>query len=417
MILNRVRWQIKKIDESLKVRRVLLLSGARQCGKTTLAKDIALPPRIYRTLDDTLILTAALADPHGFVSHSNHLMIIDEIQRAPLLLLAIKMDVDNNTSPGRFLLTGSANIESIPTVRESLAGRVRHIRLRPFAMGEIEDTKPQFLQRAFGNTFSQDITFSYPLESSFKDFYIKSALAGGYPEALKLKRTKDRHDWCEDYMNAMIHRDLKDIMNIKRVDEMRQLVTIIAGWSSRLIDFTRIGAGLSLTKPTLTSYINALEMLYLVERVPPWTKTIYGKVGRLDKLFMTDTGMMSTLLGWTFDQVQFNGALNGMLLETFVFTQLAALLDCQDERYILSHYRDRENREIDFIVENEQGALIGIEVKAGSVVSNDDFKHLRWFKERMALDRPFIGIVLYSGNYCVPFGNGFWAIPLHALWQ
>ncbi|MES2608273.1 MAG: ATP-binding protein [Pseudomonadota bacterium] len=411
------RWQVNKINESLKVRRVLLLSGSRQCGKTTLAKDIASPPHLYRTLDDILLLSAAQTDPHGFVKHEDNLMIIDEIQRAPLLLQAIKMDVDNNTKPGRFLLTGSANIESIPTAKESLAGRVRHIRLRPLAIGEIEGLTPAFLQRAFNNTFSQDITFNYLPRLSFKDLYISYALTGGYPEVLKFEKERDRRDWFEDYINAMIHRDLKDIMNIKRIDEMRQLITIMAGWSSRFIDFTRIGASLTLTRPTLTAYINALEALYLVERVPPWTKTAYDKVGKHDKLFMTDTGMIGALLGWTFEHVQFDGARNGMLLETFAFTQLAALLDCQAERYILSHYRDRENREIDFIVENEQGALVGIEVKPGSVVSNDDFKHLRWFKERMALDMPFTGIVLYSGNYCVPFGDGFWAIPLHALWQ
>ena len=417
MTPHHARWQLRKINESLKIRRVLLLSGSRQCGKTTLAKDIAIPPHLYRTLDDITLLETARIDPHGFVKHADNLMVIDEIQKAPLLLQAIKMDVDIHQNPGRFLLTGSANIEAIPTVKESLAGRVRHIRLRPLTIGEIEGSTPQFLQRAFNNTFSQDITYNYQSEPSFKYFYIRHALAGGYPEALRLEKERDRRDWCEDYMNAMLHRDLKDIINIKRINEMRQLVTIMAGWSSRFIDFTRIGAGLSLAKPTLAAYINALEMLYLVERVPPWTKTVYDKVGKLDKLFMTDSGMMSSLLGWSFDQVQFDGARNGMLLETFAFTQLAALLDCQDERYTLSHYRDRENREIDFIVENENGALLGIEIKAGSVVSNDDFKHLRWFKEHITIDRPFVGVVLHSGSHCIPFGDGFWAMPLHALWH
>ena len=411
------RWQLKKIEDSLKTRRVLLLSGPRQCGKTTLAKNIATPPNLYRTLDDTVLLESAQTDPHGFVKHADNLMVIDEIQRAPLLLQAVKMDVDKHQNPGRFLLTGSANIEAIPTVRESLAGRVRHVRLRPLARGEIESSTPHFLSRAFNNEFSQDILFNYPPEASFKDFYINYALAGGYPEALRFEKERDRRDWCEDYIDAMIHRDLKDITNIRRVDEMRQLIKIMAGWSSRFIDFTKIGAGLTLTKPTLSSYINALEMLYLVERVPPWTKTVYDKVGKLDKLFMNDTGMMSALLGWSFDKVRLDGACNGMLLESFAFTQLAALLDCQQERYTLSHYRDRERREIDFIVENEDGALVGIEVKAGSVISNDDFKHLRWFKEHLAMEKPFTGVVLYSGSHCIPFGNGFWAIPLHALWQ
>lgn len=411
------RWQAQKINEALKTRRVLVLSGTRQCGKTTLAKNLSIPPNIYRNLDDANLLESAKTDPHDFVKHDDNLMVIDEIQKAPALIPAIKMDVDINLAPGRFLLTGSADIQSLPTVTESLAGRVSHIRLRPLTQGEIEGSTSHFLQRAFHNEFSQNITFNYPYKSSFKEDYIKFALAGGYPEPLLFEKDREHRKWFIDYIDAIIKRDLKDITHIKRTDEMHKLITIMAGWSSRFIDLTKISAGLTLTMPTLSTYINALEILFVIDRVPQWTRTVYENIGKRDKLLMNDTGMMSALLGWSFDKVRLDGACNGMLLETFVFTQLSSLLDCQEECYKLSHYRDNKKREIDFIVENEEGSILGIEVKAGTNVCSDDFKHLIWFKQNLALNRSFFGVILYSGSHCLPFGDGLWAVPIHALWQ
>jgi predicted AAA+ superfamily ATPase len=411
------RWQEDKLKDALKLRRVLILAGPRQCGKTTLTTLFSTPDTVYRTLDDITLLDAAKSDPLGFVYHGDGLMIIDEVQRAPELLLAVKLNVDLNQNPGRFLLTGSANIQSLPGVTESLAGRVRKIRLRPLAQGEIYGKAPRFISNAYLGKF---IPFAHKKTNPHlvynKDSYLSDAFSGGYPEALRLDTEKDKRQWYKDYVGALIERDLKDIINIKRKDHMLKLLEVLAAWSSKFMDISSIGSHLSLSRPTIESYINALEALYLVERIRPWHKTDYDRISKQDKLFMTDTGLMVSILGWKFENIRLNGELNGKLLETFVFNQLAAILDAEQENYQLYHYRDREKREIDFIIENDDDNLLGIEVKAGSVVTIDSFKHLKWFNNNLAKKRKFTGIVLYTGENVVSFGENMWAVPINSLW-
>ena len=411
------RWQEGIIKQALETRRVILLSGARQCGKTTIAKQLSTEKTIYYTLDDVSLLEAAVSDPHGFVRHADNLMIIDEIQRAPVLLPAIKKEVDENQKYGRFLLTGSANIQSLSSVRESLAGRIRKIRLRPLAYGEIVHTKPHFIKNAFQGIFnSTNNVNDLNQKADDKDEYLLKAFSGGYPEVLRLKTEKDKKQWYKDYINALIDYDLKDIAQIRHKDGLIKLIEVLAAWSSKFIDISAIGSSLSLARPTIESYINALETLYLVERVRPWHKTDYDRVSKQDKLFITDTGLMVSILRWRFEKVRLEGDLNGKLLETFIFNQLSAIIEAQEEDYELYHYRDREKREIDFIIENEEGDLLGIEVKAGSSVNKGSFKHLLWFKDNIAEDHKFTGIVLYTGENILSFGKNIWAVPINAMW-
>ncbi len=418
------RWQEETIKKALTKRRVVILAGPRQCGKTTLVKDFKRPSALYYTLDDSLLLNAALNDPKGFIRHENELMIIDEIQRAPILLPAIKKDVDENQKLGRFLLTGSADIQSLPGVTESLAGRVSKIRLRPLALGEIYGTRPHFLERAFRQEFKARQPFRAgmsaagdALDASWdKDMYLSEAFRGGYPEARGFDDEKDWRGWHKDYINALLERDLKDITLIRRKAGMEKLITALAAWSSKFMNINSIGTGLSITRPTIESYINALEALYIVERIPAWHKTDYARVSGQDKLFMTDTGMMAALLRWRFQRVRMDGDMNGKLLETFVFNQLSAHLDVHKSDYELTHYRDGDKREVDFIVEREDGAILGIEVKAASVIDKSAFKHLIWFRNNIAGKRDFIGIVLYTGEHVASFGDGLWAVPMSSLW-
>lgn len=411
------RWQERNIHHALDVRRVLVLAGARQCGKTTLAKQFSKANGLYRTLDDITLLHAALEDPKGFVHHGNELMVIDEIQRAPLLLQAIKHDVDEQTESGRFLLTGSAHLPSLPGTRESLAGRVHTLRLRPLAMGELYQLPPPSLTSWFEGKWEDIVHRSHEISLYRKDTYITDALRGGYPEALRLKKDTDRRQWYRDYMNALIERDLQDVAHISKKPAMHTLVEMLAAWSSKFFNITSLGTSLSLARVTVETYIHALEALYIIERVRPWRHTDYDRAGKQDKWFMTDTGLMAALLGWQFEKVRFIGDLHGKLLETFVFNQLSAVIDAQEAPYRLYHYRDNNKREIDFILENEAGDVIGIEVKAGSVISSDTFKHLRWFRDNLAQDRAFKAIVFYTGETIASFGEGMWAIPMRYLWS
>lgn len=404
------RWQRVIIEQAMKTRRVLLLSGARQCGKTTLAKALASDETTYRTLDDLAVRQIAETDPHGFVKHTGKTLMIDEVQRVPALLSAIKMKVDEDTRPGQYLLTGSANIQSLPGAQESLAGRIRKIRLRPLTQGELLGVLPNFLDHAFDQSFKQ-------MKSTYdRDAILEMSFRGGFPEAVLLEG-RSRKQWHQDYISALIERDLRDLARIQRQDAMRELIYVLAAWSAKFMDIAAIGTGLSIRRATIESYINALEALYVVERIKPWTHTDYARIGKQVKLFMTDPGLMASILNWNQEQVHMDADRSGKLIETFVFNEIAAQVDAGDGRYHLFHYRDREKREIDFMIEREDQALLGVEVKAGSVISTNDFKHLRWFKDNIAGDRAFVGVVLYTGEVLGSMGDGLWAVPFANLWE
>ena len=404
------RWQKKTIKQLMSERRVLLLSGPRQSGKTTLARELESDQTEYRTLDDGTLREAAENDPQGFIKRSTNTLIIDEVQRIPSLLPAIKKAVDEDTRPGQYLLTGSANIQSLPTVRESLAGRIAKIRLRPLAQGEVKKIAPKFIESAFKQSFSRSHTH-YD-----RDALLEIAFKGGFPEPMILQ-DRGRRRWHADYINAILERDLKEIAKIHRKNTMRELVNILAAWSGKFMDLSAIGSGLSIQRPTIESYINALETLYLVERIYPWTKTDYARVGKQSRLFMVDSGLMTTLLRWKMDQVRFDSDRSGKLMETFAFNEIMAQVDAEDGRYELFHYRDREKREIDFLIEREDNALLGIEIKAGSAVGKNDFKHMKWFQNNLAKSQTFIGIILYTGEFPASFGNSLWAVPFGLLWS
>jgi uncharacterized protein len=404
------RWQKMTIKRLMSERRVLLLSGPRQSGKTTLARELESDQTEYRSLDDNTLREAAESDPQGFVKCNTKTLIIDEVQLTPSLLPAIKKAVDENTRPGQYLLTGSANIQSLPLVRESLAGRIANIRLRPLAWGEVKKVAPRFIESAFMQSFSRSFTL-YD-----RDALMELALCGGFPEPIRLQ-DRGRRRWHTDYINAILERDLKEIARIHRKNAMRELVNILAAWSGKFMDISAIGSGLSIQRPTIESYVNALETLYLVERIYPWTKTDYSRVGKQSKLFMADSGLMATLLRWKMDQVRFDPDRSGNLMETFAFNEIMAQVDAADGLYEIFHYRDREKREIDFLIEREDNALLGIEVKAGSAVGKNDFNHLKWFKNNIATPQKFIGIILYTGEIAVSFGDNLWAVPFGLLWS
>jgi len=410
LIMSKVftRWQQKRIQEVLKSRRVVIISGARQSGKTTLAQTIAGEEDTFLSLDNEGILATALSDPMGFVRHKKGTLIIDEIQKAPSLLLAIKQVVDADNRAGQFLLTGSADIATLPKITDSLAGRISHIRLRGLTMGEVLERQPTFLDKAFKRDWPLQI------KGYDKPTILNLAFAGGYPEALRLSQA-ERDLWFTDYKKSLLSRDLKDIANIQRHSVMEALLSALSAWSGKLMDVEAICGKLSITRKLLINYVDILVLLCLFEKVPAWILTDYDRVGRKEKIFATDTGLMAHLLDWREADVLYDPDKSGKMIETFAFNQLCAQTDFY--RYSLYHYRDRQKREIDFIVKNDVGGLLGIEIKSGSAISRNDAQHLVWFKNNIALDRSFIGIVLYTGDTVLPLGQDMYAVPMAALWS
>jgi len=402
------RWQQPLVKQALEYSRIVVLSGTRQCGKTTLARKLASGNTGYLTLDDPQTLAAARNDLRELVRHNYSTLIIDEFQRIPELLLAIKQAVDEDNRPGRFLLTGSSNILAAPTAMESLAGRVHRIRLRLLTQGEMKKVKPGFLKVAFSRSFK-----SGKVAAAGRKQLLDLALRGGFPEAVKLSGAQ-RRKWYGNFIESLLQQDLKDISRLRRHGALRDLILVLAAWSGKYMNISAILSGLGIQRETAESYIEALRLLYLVELVPPWTRTDYAQVGKQRKFFMTDSGLMASILGWK------PGALNpdqaGKLFETFVFNELAAQVDAEEDvRHKIFNYRDQKKREIDLLVEREDGALLGVEVKASSTVQGDDFKHLKWFQKNLA-QKEFAGVVLYAGEDVMSFGEGMWAVPVGVLW-
>ena len=405
------RWQIDNVKRSLQNRRVVVIAGARQTGKTTLTSQVADRHSTFRTLDNETFLAMAKQDPRGFIKNPKGTMIIDEVQKAPSLMAEIKIAVDKDDRKGQYLLTGSANIQTLPTISDSLAGRITHIRLRPFTIGEILGRKPQFLARAFNKDFPAQIK-GYDKETIFD-----LSFRGGYPEALKITDEKDRKMWHLDYIENLITKDMKDLENIKRQAALKDLVKTLAGWSSKYMDNAKMGGQLDLSKQTLETYINALELMFMFEKVPPWTKTDYEYIGKKPKFYATDTGLMASILNWKKDDILLEPDRSGKLMETFVFQELAAQIDLEKYNYSLYQYRDHKRHEIDMIIEREDRSLLGIEVKAGHKVSSDDFAPQRWFVNNIIKQQKnYVGIVLYSGEDVLQFDDNMFAVPVPALW-
>ncbi|MDR0967832.1 MAG: ATP-binding protein [Rickettsiales bacterium] len=404
------RWMTKPLKSALNDRRVVIVSGARQTGKSTLTEQVGNSDFDYLTLDDNKLLDLALSDPKGFVTTDVKTLVIDEIQKAPKIIPEIKMIVDKNNRNGQFLLTGSVNLQTMPSATESLAGRVKNIRLHPLAQGEILRRQPKFLERAFNGNFPTMIK-GYDKKAIFE-----LAFRGGYPEAVRQTTPAKQRSWHRDYIKTLIEYDLADIANIRRKDALEELLPILAAWSGKFMDYNAIGASLSLTKPTLESYINWLLALFIFDKVSPWLKTDYDRVGRKAKVYASDTGLMTYMLGWNFDDVMRDVDKSGKLMETFVFGELSAQINLTDE-YSLYQYRDRERREIDFLVERDDGVVLGIEVKAGHNVATTDFANQEWFRDNILKNKKkYIGIVLYSGDRTIKYSNGMMAVPIAALW-
>lgn len=403
------RWQEKSIKEALNSRRVVILSGARQCGKTTTSKTIVDKDCIFRTLDDTTLLQAAQSDPQNFIKHSKKTMVIDEVQRVPELITAIKKVVDEDTRYGQYLLTGSVNLQTLPTVKESLAGRVKKIRLRPLTQGEIAKKEPNFLNRLSLRDFVDNTDYD-------KESLLELMFKGGYPEPLFMESSKERTSWNKDYLDTIIEYDLKDIANIKRQDSLKDLMSIIASFSSKFIDKSKITSSMGVANQTLDSYLGVLENTYLVDKLMPYLKTDYERVNKQSKYFVSDTGLMCSVLNWKIDDLILDADKTGKLFETYIYNQIIAQVDLENLDYSLYHYRDREKREIDFIIQDSNN-IYGIEVKSGTLISRDHFKHLKWFKNNLVKDKHFVGIVLYSGENVASFGEDLYAVPINNLWE
>ena len=386
-----------RLQRALKTHPAVFIEGARQVGKTTLVRKIAREMGLrYVTLDEFSLLASAQADPEGFLDSWEEPLVIDEVQRAPELLLAIKTRIDQKRVPGSYLLTGSANVLALPRVAEALVGRMAVLTLYPLSQGELEERREAFVERAFQG--------QPPPEWERVDV-LDLVRRGGFPEVVRLE-SGYRPEWFAGYVRTLLERDVRDISGVEQVAVLHALLTLLAERTGSLLNISELSRTLGRPRSTTDKYLRLFEKLFLVHRLPAWAANPTKRLTRSPKLHMVDTGLAAHLAR------VFN---EGAVLETFVAMELAKQLSWTAEPYHLAHYRDASGREVDLVLEGPEG-LVGIEVKSKRRVGSGDFSGLRAL-ERSVTERFRAGYVLHLGSQALPFGDNLWSLPVHAVWR
>ncbi|MBK6735702.1 MAG: ATP-binding protein [bacterium] len=399
-----------RLREALADSPVVLLHGPRQCGKTTLARSFGADDgRRYLTLDDPATFLAVQADPAGFVLDLEGPVTIDEVQRVPQLFLAIKQSVDRDRRSGRFLLTGSANALFVPSVADSLAGRMQIVRLHPLSEVEIAHRQPTFLDRIFAADFK--VAQGERLGPKVADLIVR----GGFPEAVRRDTERGRRAWVRDYLEAIVQRDVRDLARIQRLDILPRLLELAAGQTARLVNVSEISGPFGVSRTTVRDYLTLLRHVFLVEELPAWHANRLKRLVKTPKLHMTDTGLACALLGVEADDLIRDRTLLGQLLETFVVQELRRQASGWEHDLRFSHYRDKDQQEVDIVLERGPGRIVGIEVKAAATLRDADRRGLERLRDASG-KRFRCGVLLYDGESMVPLGDRIYAVPLGVVW-
>jgi uncharacterized protein len=393
---------------------VVFVQGARQVGKSTLVQVIAEEAGGYEylSLDSAAVRSAAAADPDGFVAGLPDSAVIDEVQRVPELALAIKRSVDRDRRPGRFLLTGSASVLTLPNLSDSLAGRMELLTLWPFSQAEArEQPRNSFVDACFKSRQPASKAPALPAND-----LAHLLITGGYPEALERKRPDRRTAWFDSYITTILQRDIRDLANVENITDMPRLLQVLAARTSGLVNYADIARDVGLSQTTLKRYMALFDATFLTQRVPAWFTNRTKRLAKSAKIMMTDTGLACHLLGVTTDQMGKNRHLVGPILETLVGMEILKQMSWSKTRTTLHHFRTSGGDEVDFVLEDQAGRIVGVEVKASATVRSGDLKGMQKLAEA-AGDAFHRGVVLYTGDTTVPFAKNMHARPLTELWQ
>ena len=388
----------------------VLIIGARQVGKTTLARLVG--SNNYLTFDDINILSTAKKSPPDFIANLTKPVIIDEVQLCPEILPVIKQEIDNNRTAGQFILTGSANVLTLPTVSESLAGRVEVLHLRTLSQSEIEGNNSNLVDKLFAD----ELDFPTVAPEIDREDLLNRMLIGGYPEVVSRKSEARRQDWFASYITTILQRDIRDLANIEGLVDMPRLLSLLAARAAGLLNVAEVSRSIGFPQMTLHRYLSLLEKVFLIETVPAWSGSLKNRLVKTPKIFISDTGLLSYLQGLNLKKIKENPTLAGSLTENFVVAELKKQLGWSETRAEMFHFRTSNEKEIDIILENRAGEIVGIEVKSGGSVNQNDFKNLQMLSE--SLPQKFKrGIIIYSGNKFLSFGENLFLMPINALWQ
>lgn len=405
------RYIKNSIYDALEDTPVVYVMGPRQSGKTTIVKDIINDKWEYISFDDTAQLNIAKADPVGFIRNipQEFSIVLDEVQRLPELFVSIKQAVDENRRPGRFLLTGSANALLLPALSDSLAGRMEMIPLSPLSEYEILGKTPAFLPKILNGEAPTT------KEIRIRDYLIKRIITGCFPEPVQREKEHRVQAWYDNYLQSLIQKDIRDLDHIEHHSDLNKLLKILAFYSAKLINFTEVGGKLELYRATAKKYGSLLEQLFLIEYLPAWHSNSYKRLIKTPKVHVTDTGIICSAQGLNSEKIKANPDILGSLLETFVFNEIRKQSNFINEKLNFYHYRDKDQYEVDIVIENSFDEVIGIEVKAAASVNSKDLHGLNRLKE--VTGKKFkLGILLYDGDHTSSFGDKLFAVPIASLW-
>lgn len=397
-----------KIKSALQDTPVILINGARQTGKSTLVKTLV--EKTYFTLDNMTTQAAIQADPSGFIASQSNDLIIDEVQRLPELFLAIKQSVDENRQPGRFILTGSANVLLLPKLADSLAGRMEILTLWPLSQGELMNRTETFLE----NIFSTDWEPSY--DNKIQTSLSSQLIRGGYPEAFE-RESQDRRDaWFEAYITTILQRDIRDIANIEGLSVLPRLLSLLASRVTGMLNYAELARTSQLPQTTLKRYMTILQTIFLVHLLPSWSHHRGKRLVKSPKIMLNDTGLLCYLLGLDETYLESKAPFTGPVLENFVVCELLKQLSWSSKRIAAFHFRTQTGHEVDIVLEDKQSNIVGIEVKSKAALKKSDLIGLNELKE-CANKKMIRGIILYGGTEIIQMQPGITAIPLNSLWQ
>lgn len=408
---------LPRIEEALLDTPVVLLQGARQTGKTTLARELSASgdhSRRYVTLDEAGVLAAARSNPTAFLEGLGDRATIDEVQFAPMLFPAIKALVDRERTPGRFLLTGSANVLLLPKLAESLAGRMELLSLWTFSQGELEGVSETFVDQLFARDHDGQPAALAAESGTDGDLWMR-VIRGGYPEVQKRLAPRRRSAWFGSYVTTIIQRDVREFANIVDPGALHRLLELVAARNGALANFSEFSRSLSIPQSTLTRHFRLLEATFLLLRLRPWSSNLGKRLVKSPKVYLGDTGLASSLLGRTSLDDLGHGPTRGALLENFVVTELAKQVGWSATAAQLFHYRTQSGVEVDVVLEASDGDLAGIEVKAASSIDSSDFDGLRHLRGVVG-DKFVRGVLLYGGSEVLQFERDLVAVPVSALW-
>jgi len=401
--------QIKtRILDALKDTPVIIVNGPRQSGKSTLVKNVLAGEVFnYYTFDDATTLSAAKRDPQGFIEGLIGVSIIDEVQMVPEILKAIKLTVDNDRTPGRFILTGSADIMALPGISESLTGRMELITLWPFSQSELKNEKETFAELLFKKP-EQLIRQATPMS---KLQLARKVIAGGYPEIQRRDSDRRRNAWFESYLSGILQRDIRELAQLDRLATIPDLLTHIAARMGSTVNYSELSRTSGIPNTSLKRYLTHLEHIFLIKKLHPWSGNISKTLVKSPKYVITDAGLSSFLLGLENAEELESSRHFGPLLESFVVMELIKQLSWSEVKYKIYHFRSHSGNEIDIVLQDNKSRITGIEVKLSSSVGRSDFKGLVSLKEELG-EKFHKGIILYSGTQTIPFEDSIFALPL-----